>query len=108
MNSYTFSVWPGSQIKKDVPYKFYQKPIYNYKLECENNGNTLSEYVSLFDAANVSSQHVRNLIATFDELGTACLCVILIGPCSVGKGEGLVCVPIAFIAVAGMFVKIIL
>lgn len=32
--TYTYDVWPSHEIKKDVPLNFYQKPIYNYKLEC--------------------------------------------------------------------------
>ena len=35
-NHYTYSFFPSSEIKKDIPMKFYQKPIYNYKLECDN------------------------------------------------------------------------
>ena len=33
---YTYSFWPSSEaIKKQVEMQFYQKPIYNYRLECE-------------------------------------------------------------------------
>ena len=36
---YTYSVWPDSTIKKEVPYKFYQKRVINYDLECETSPN---------------------------------------------------------------------
>ena len=32
---YSYSTWPSSDIKKDIPMNFYQQPIYNYKLECD-------------------------------------------------------------------------
>ena len=32
---YTYSVWPSSYaVKSKVDLKFYQRPIYNYRLEC--------------------------------------------------------------------------
>ena len=41
----SYSFFPSSHIKKEVPLKFYQLPIQNYKLECENepgeDGRTL-------------------------------------------------------------------
>ena len=33
---YSYSMWPSSNIKKDIPMYFYQQPIYNYKLTCDN------------------------------------------------------------------------
>ena len=33
---YSYSMWPSSDIKKDIPVYFYQQPIYNYKLTCDN------------------------------------------------------------------------
>ena len=47
--SVTYSFWPSSEIKKDIPMKFYQKPAYNYKIECE----TSSEAHSLADFQEV-------------------------------------------------------
>ena len=32
---YTYDIWPSHEIKKDVLLNFYQKPIYNYRLECQ-------------------------------------------------------------------------
>lgn len=31
-------MWPSSyEVKSKVPMNFYEKPIYNYKLECHND-----------------------------------------------------------------------
>ena len=35
--SYTYSFWPSSAEKQDIELKFFQKPIYNYKLECQGD-----------------------------------------------------------------------
>ena len=37
---YTYSVWPSSEFKKEVILKYYQQPIFNYKLECEQSPET--------------------------------------------------------------------
>lgn len=39
---YTYSVWPGSHIKKDVKMKFFEKPVYNYRIECETSESAWS------------------------------------------------------------------
>ena len=33
--SYTYSFYPDSSVKKDIFMNFYQRPVYNWKLECE-------------------------------------------------------------------------
>ena len=36
LRSYSYSIWPTSvATKSQIEMKFYQKPIYNYKLQCE-------------------------------------------------------------------------
>ena len=44
--SVTYSLWPSSDVKKDIPMKFYQKPAYNYKIECETSSeaHSLAEF----------------------------------------------------------------
>ena len=44
--SYTYSFYPDSNVKKDILMNFYQRPAYNWKLECElkkegNRGDAL-------------------------------------------------------------------
>ena len=46
MQSYSYSIWPTSEaVKKQIEMKFYQKPIYNYKLECEADPKTSMQAV---------------------------------------------------------------
>ena len=33
---YTYTFFPDDSVKKEVPLKVWQKPTYNWKLECEN------------------------------------------------------------------------
>ena len=48
---YTYSVWPSSRaVKGNVNMNFYQKPIYNYKLECElSTEKSLAMFQTLTD-----------------------------------------------------------
>ena len=46
---YTYSIWPDSSIKKEVPYKFYQKRFINYNLKCEISPNEDGERQSRED-----------------------------------------------------------
>ena len=32
---YTYSVWPSSEFKKNIPMKFWQKQVYNYDISCD-------------------------------------------------------------------------
>ena len=33
---YTYSFYPNDDTKQEVPIKIWQRPTYNWKLECEN------------------------------------------------------------------------
>ena len=33
---YTYSFYPTDSVKQEVPLKVWQRPTYNWKLECEN------------------------------------------------------------------------
>ena len=33
---YTYSFFPSDYVKQEVPLKVWQRPTYNWKLECEN------------------------------------------------------------------------
>lgn len=105
--SYTYSVWPSSEIKKDIEMKFYQKPIYNYKIECE----TSSEQQSMRDLRlnlNLDEQvgaSWKEMLELFRTLAAATLFVLIMTPILSNKAT-VVCTPLAFIVVAGMFLKI--
>ena len=47
---YTYTFYPSDEVKREVPLKIWQKPTYNWKLECENTeGTTLSDAVNLLE-----------------------------------------------------------
>ena len=83
---------------------FYEKPIYNYKLKCElDPEKDQTALAKQFGGAKQSVSWVP-MLESYSELAVACLIVILVMPVSSGKGT-FICTPIAFIVVAGMFVK---
>ena len=47
------------------------------------------------------------MLMDFEKMGVSCLCIILITPIASGNGT-IVCTPIAFMVVAGMFVAILM
>ena len=48
---YTYSVFPsGKEVKSKIQMNFYQKPIYNYKLECElDPTRSMNSFISELD-----------------------------------------------------------
>ena len=102
---YTYSIFPSSEkVKSDVNLKFWQKPIYNYKLECELDPERSME--NLLKQVNQRGQlnAWTEMLDSFSKFAVAALCIILIMPIASGKGT-VVGTPIAFIISAGLFVE---
>ena len=101
---YTYSVWPSNDFKKDVKLDFYQKPVNNYRLECDLDESTSKQkFLDIYNVDIKASQWVKAL-DSYKQLATAILCVILIVPLASGKAT-VICTPIAFVTAAGMLVK---
>ena len=102
---YTYSVYPGSkQVKSKIRMGFYEKPIYNYKLECdldpERSLKTLSDMINKSGQMNAW----KKMLDAFGKYAIAGLCVIIGVPIISNKGT-FICTPAAFIVVAGLFVE---
>ena len=52
--SVTYSLWPSSEVKKDILMKFYQKPAYNFKIECETSSeaHSVADFQAVFKNKN--------------------------------------------------------
>ena len=83
---YTYSVWPGSVIKKDVKMKFFEKPVYNFKIQCETSDEPISmeELRQEFRADISSSSTWGEFLTSMGNMAVSALCVILIVPIASG------------------------
>ena len=102
---YTYSVYPSSRaIKSKIDMNFYQKPIYNYELKCENDPNrSLETLFSQIEGKDAISTWTK-MINAFAQFAVTALVLILVVPIASGKGT-FICTPLTFIVVAGLFMK---
>ena len=78
---YTYSIWPSSRfVKKNVEMKFYEKPVYNYKLECENDPKRNMEAFNRELSDRVLPDAWIGMLANFHTIAVATLIVILVLP----------------------------
>lgn len=78
----SYSLWPGSFIKKEIDMKFYLRPMSDYKLSCELNPDR--KLKTIFQNHNIEGGF-KSVSVMFDKVetyGLACLLVILIAPLS--------------------------
>ena len=103
---FTYSVWPSSEIKKNVPLNMYQRPIYNFKLECANDkARSMTSVIERLTSYYSDSTWYK-MLTDFGRMGVAILIVVLIVP--IGSAQAtVICTPIAFTCIAGMFVSIL-
>ena len=102
---YTYSVYPsGKEVKSKIKMNFYQKPIYNYRLECElDPARSMNSLINKLDKRGALTLWI-DMLDSYSQLAVGILCVILITPIGTGKGT-VICTPLAFITCAGMFFK---
>ena len=105
MRHYTYSIFPSSRaVKTPIEMKFYEKPIYNYRLECETSqeGKTMKDFMDTFKI-NGNNQAFA-MLETYRTMAISAICIIFLLPLASGKAT-FICTPIAFIVVAGLLVK---
>lgn len=77
---YTYSFFPDSLAKKNVTLNVYQRPMANYKLECENDPErTLDTLLAQVDITKEMPKEWNKLIDAMLRMGMACLLVIILG-----------------------------
>ena len=59
---YTYSFYPSDESKKDISLNVWQRPTFNWKLECENTPGT-----ALTDALQQISQSVESMEGPWTE-----------------------------------------
>ena len=104
--TYSYSVFPGSSVKKDVVLKFYQKPVAQYKLTCETTEGRSLKHVLSNSLELKLPQGTSNMFDNWSRMAVASLCVLLPTPFVSAHGTVL-CTPLAMIVVAGVFASMI-
>ena len=84
--------------------KFYEKPIYNYKLECANDPKRNMEAFNREYSERTLPDAWKGMLKVFRKVAVASLVLILVLPLCTGKGS-IICTPLAFTIVCGMFVS---
>ena len=110
LNFKTFQKRFDTSYTYDQKLKFYQKPIYNYKLECElEEGQSLDSLYANF--LNDASQRLfawSEMLATFQLFGVVVLICNLLLPIvivCIARRSAWVYFPIMFVVIAGAFIK---
>ena len=102
--TYTYSFWPNDEIKNEIEMKFYQKPIYNYKLECEPNAKTS---LLAFEDLLRSDEKASAWFLFYEWLGdsaVAILIVMIVVPIASNRAT-IILSPLSMIATSGVFAK---
>ena len=88
--------------------KFYEKPVYNFKIQCETSDEPISmeELRQEFRADISSSSTWGEFLTSMGNMAVSALCVILIVPIASGQGT-VICTPVTLLTIAGMFAALI-
>lgn len=102
--TYTYSLWPNSEIKHSIEMKFYQKPIFNYRLECEPNAKTsILAFEDLLRRDTEASAWFL-FLEWIGDSAVAILIVMIVVPIASSRLTVLFS-PLSMIATSGVFVK---
>ena len=106
LRSYSYSIWPTSfATKSQIEMKFYQKPIYNFKLECEINPETSMQAVQdIIDGQLNGGKASNRMLKWFAD--TCITIVVLVITLTIISCPAIVIVgPLMQIFASGMFIK---
>ena len=105
----SYSFFPSSAIKKEVPLKFYQRPLTNYKLECdqqeERSLRLLVQNHSILDVMSRASS-IAKVLWNVNAMSISSLVVLLVVPIASGHCTP-ICTPMALISVGGMYIALV-
>ena len=105
----SFSFFPSSAIKKEVSLKFYQRPITNYKLECdikEERSLKLLDQNHNIIVVMGRANGIANVLWNVNAMSVSSLVVLIVVPIATGQAT-FVCTPMALISVGGMYIALI-
>ena len=106
----SYSLFPSSHIKKEIPMKFYQRATANYKLECaqdpEKSIDELYEVYHRQKERTTADSEIPHLLNRVDTLGKAAICVLMIVPFA-SMCATAVFTPLSIITAGGLFAALI-
>ena len=101
----SYSFFPSSAIKKEVPIKFFQRPQVNFKIECATDPT--KSYEALQQAFVVEPGALPDLLDEVDKLALASLLLVLIAP-TTSMTCTVVVTPLTFIVLGGFYISLTL